>query len=60
MTCVVVLLTGSKCEEYPDTRCVMDALGPFATREEARAEAARWPDWTSPHVVTLLGPGTDR
>lgn len=53
---VVVLLTGSKCPEYPDVTCVMEAKGPYQTREDANLAAKRQPDWTTPHIMLLRGP----
>lgn len=60
---VVVLLTGSPCEEYPEVTgspceehpevtCVMSVLGPY-TREKARQVAEQQPEWTAPHLMTL-------
>ena len=49
---VVVLLTGSPCEEYPAVSCVMSVLGPY-TREEAVQVARAQPEWTAPHLMTL-------
>lgn len=49
---VVILMTGSECEEYPGMSCVMDVLGPY-TREEAYRVAAEQPPWTAPHIMTL-------
>jgi hypothetical protein len=49
----VVLLTGSECEEYPGTRCVMSAIGPYPTRERAREAAREQPEWTAPHIIEL-------
>jgi hypothetical protein len=49
---VVVLLSGSACEEYPQARCVTSVLGPYP-REGALAVAARQPSWTCPHVMML-------
>lgn len=49
---VVVLHTSDACEEYPDTRCVMDVLGPY-TRAEAEQVLSRQPQWTAPHLMLL-------
>ena len=53
---VVVLLTGSECEAYPATTCVMDVLGPY-TRDEAEVVFAQQPQWTSPHLMMLRRDG---
>lgn len=51
----VVLLTSSECEGYPDQNvtCVMEVLGPYASRNEARDKAREYPDWTAPHIMML-------
>lgn len=53
---VVLLLRAGGCDEYPGRDCVqsvlVDADGlPFADKEAADAEAARWPDWCAPHTM---------
>lgn len=55
---VVVLLSGSPCAEYPDTKCVMEVIGPFDSRADAEAELARSPEWASPHLVPIREPGS--
>jgi hypothetical protein len=54
---VVVLLTGSECEEYPGVMCVMEVLGPYE-RTRARQVAAAAPKWTRPHIMLLESPGS--
>jgi len=52
----VVVTLGSECEVYPGGSCVMgvfvdvDGL-PFASKEEANAEAARHAEWERPHTM---------
>lgn len=52
---VVVLMTSRPCEEYPGTRCVMEARGPF-TRAKAEAVMDKLlseSPWTAPHCVFI-------
>jgi hypothetical protein len=53
---VVVLLMASRCPEDETARCVMDVIGPLPDRDAAAAEAAKWPPWTTPHLMALRGP----
>jgi len=50
---VVVTITTSECDAYPDGPCVMEVIGPFETQEEADAAAAERPSWTRPHVMIV-------
>jgi hypothetical protein len=55
----LVLLMASACEEAPEdlpARCVMDVIGGYDTREQARAAAADWPAWTTPHIMEIREP----
>jgi hypothetical protein len=49
----VVLMTGSECDNYPGITCVMNAFGPYPTREKAKEAAGEWPEWTAPHIMEL-------
>jgi hypothetical protein len=55
----VVLLAGSRCEEYPElSRCVMDVItGPGMTSGQAAEVARHAPPWTLPHRITVTSPG---
>ncbi len=55
---VVVTLTTSPCpeSEWP-SRCVMDVIGPFASRAQADDFAITLPEWTTPHLMQVQDPG---
>lgn len=53
MSYVLVLFTDGPCETYPDTKCVMEVIGPFDDRRSAEAAYERQPEWTSPHIMIL-------
>jgi hypothetical protein len=53
---VVVLLTASACAEAPGdapTRCVMEVLGPFDTRDDAEAAGHGYPVLATTHIMAL-------
>jgi hypothetical protein len=55
---VVTLLSAGGCDAFPGRDCVQDVIVasdglPFASKEEADVEAARWPDWCCPHTIPL-------
>jgi hypothetical protein len=54
---VVVLFTGSECEDHPGKPCVMEARGPY-TKGEAEAvmaELLETAPWTAPHRLIVDG-----
>jgi len=57
---VVVLFTGSECEEHPGRPCMMEALGPYDRAKADRVMERYLADapWTAPHRLTLRADGT--
>lgn len=56
--CVVTHLSPGECDLYPGRDCVQSVVvgpdgTPFASKAEADAEAAKWPEWSSPHTMTF-------
>lgn len=52
------MLWPGECDVFPGRDCVQSVIvrpdgTPFATKEEADAEAATWPDWCAPHTMPL-------
>lgn len=55
MSGYVVVLFGGAAEGWCDlNHCPMEAVGPFDTGDQARQEAARFPDGFRAHVLTLI------
>lgn len=56
----VVVIFGSPAEGWCDlNHCPMETIGPFKWRDEANAEAARYPNAFRPHVLLLREPGSE-
>lgn len=55
----VVLMAGSRCEEYPElSSCVMEVItAPGMTSGQAAEEARHAPPWTMPHRIAVTPPG---
>lgn len=53
---MVILFGGSDEERCDLLRCPMEAVGPFATRDEATTEADRLPADFQPRVLLLQSP----
>lgn len=59
MAYVVVLFTGSECEEHSGKPCVMEVLGPYDRKESEQVVKLylEQAPWTAPHRVELSGKG---
>lgn len=56
-TAYVVILFGGAAEGWCDlNHCPMEVVGPFPTRDEAAAEADRYPEGFQPHILFLHSP----
>lgn len=50
------MLSGGECSEYPGKTCVMEVLGPFASRNAAARMAEALPQWSAPHLMSVTSP----
>jgi hypothetical protein len=57
MSFIVATYSLDQCPASDEsTRCLMEAYGPFATRDEARACAEKLPQEFLPHILALEVP----